>query len=262
MPAFDAFAPTYDRDFTHSPIAWGLRQRAQTRLELYFNHSQTILELGCGTGEDAASLAMRGVNVIATDASPAMLEVARAKANGLPIQFATLDLTNLPDTEFLGQVDGVLANFGVLNVLAEWETLAAWLAARVRAGGVVAFAVMSPYCVWELLWHGLHGDFATATRRWRHAAHFQASADSPPILIYYPRPRRLIADFSPYFTPVHLAPLGIALPPSDVYGVIEKRPRLLQRLTALDETLSAYPLLAPLADHYWIELQRTDVPAP
>ncbi|MFN8447318.1 MAG: hypothetical protein U0521_01635 [Anaerolineae bacterium] len=46
------------------------------------------------------------------------------------------------------------------------------------------------------------------------------------------------------------------MPPSDAYGVVEHRPRLLRTLTALDTRLSHISPLALCADHYWIEFER------
>ena len=46
-----------------------------------FAPGQHMLELGCGTGEDAVWLAQHGLTVTATDASSAMLEQTRRKAD-------------------------------------------------------------------------------------------------------------------------------------------------------------------------------------
>lgn len=250
MPAaFDALAPTYDQDFTASPIARALRARVHTRLSQHFAPVAHVLELGCGTGEDALYLAQRGVRVTATDASPAMRDAARAKTASTPlVSVEPLDLAQLPSdyTKF----DGVFANFGVLNCLADWQPLAAWLANRLPARGIAAFAVMSPLCLWEVGWHGAHGDFRTAFRRQRRGTIFGA------LPIHYPSIRRLTAEFAPHFRQVHVEPLGLFLPPSDVYAVIERRPRLLRALTALDQRFSHVSPLALFADHYWIEFER------
>src|SRR5688572_251600 len=49
------------------------------RLAASFAPGQHVLELGCGTGEDAIWLAQRGVHVTATDVSHAMLAETRRK---------------------------------------------------------------------------------------------------------------------------------------------------------------------------------------
>jgi SAM-dependent methyltransferase len=256
--AFDALARTYDAAFTETKTARWLRGRVHARLNRHFKAGAQVLELGCGTGEDARHLAAQGVLVMATDASPKMLEIAAMKNAQTPLaSFAPLDLAHLPEDGFPDVYDGAFASFGVLNVLNDWKPLAKWLAKRVRPGGKIGFGVMSPYSIWELLWYGAHGQLKTATRRLRNGAPFKP-ADSEEILIYYPTPRRLRRDFSPYFKPIHIEGLALALPPSEVFGVIEKRPRLHSMLTSIDNRLSRVKVFAALADHYWIEFERTD----
>lgn len=251
--AFDALAPEYDSHFTHSPTARLLRGRVQARMACLWTRGQRLLELGCGTGEDAAFLTARGIHVTATDASPAMLDAARRKNAATPadlLTFLPLDLHHLPDAPpFDAPFEGVLANFGVLNVVADYQALAAWLAPRVTPGGTLAFGVMPPWCAWEIVWHAAHGDRRTAARRLRGQAMFNA------LTIYYPRPRALIRAFAPHFQPLRVMPVGLFLPPSEIYPAIEKRPRLWRLLAAL-ERRAAFSPLAPLADHYWIELKR------
>jgi hypothetical protein len=76
------------------------------------------------------------------------------------------------------------------------------------------------------------------------------------ITVKYPTIRRLTRDFAPYFRKVYVQPLGLFLPPSDVFGAIEKRPRLLNLLMGLERRFVKYGWLAALADHYWIEFER------
>ncbi|HUN08905.1 MAG TPA: class I SAM-dependent methyltransferase [Aggregatilineales bacterium] len=258
--AFDALAPSYDTDFTSSPIARYLREQVHDRLLQHFRAGDHVLELGCGTGEDARFLAQQGVRVTATDSSEAMLAAARAKLAGNPlVHIAHLDMKKLPASSFrlpaTNHYAGAFANFGAVNCLNEWRTLAAWLSERIRPGGIVGLGVMSLWCLWEPLWHGLHGNLATATRRWkRQGATFNTNGS--PITIHYPTIRRLQRDFSEWFTCTAVRPLGVFLPPSDVYGAIEKRPRLLGILMGLEQHFGHWTVLAPFADHYWIEFKR------
>ncbi|NWG15924.1 MAG: class I SAM-dependent methyltransferase [Chloroflexi bacterium] len=291
--AFDHLASDYDETFTHTPIGRYLRGRVHRRLARLFRAGDRVLELGCGTGEDALWLAGRGVSILATDASQAMLDITQAKVAGSPlVRVARLDLRLLPlpppsnplpvyakgrnvlpllTGEAGRGFDGVFANFGPLNGLDDWRPLAAWLAARVKPGGAVAFAVMSPLCMWEMIWHGAHGDLKTALRRWRRDTRFQPLPPSPytekgnggekesgskAMLVRYPTIRRLTRDFAPHFRRIHIEPLGLFLPPSDVFGAVEKRPRLFKMLMRLEERFGRWGHLALLADHYWIEFRR------
>jgi SAM-dependent methyltransferase len=252
--AFDRLAATYDEDFTATPIAAYLRGVAQQRLAQLVQPGARVLELGCGTGEDARAVARMGAHVTATDASAAMLAITAEKTRGLSVTTAHLDL-NAPEASDVGGVfDGVYSNFGALNCALDRGALAAWLAQRIRAGGWAAFAVMGPLCLWELLWHGAHGQFRTATRRWR-PSQFQID-DSPPVTVTCPAPRQLTREFAPHFQTVSVRPLGMFVPHTAAYPVVEKRPRLLQRLLTLDKITQDAPLLALFGDHYWVTLRR------
>lgn len=264
--SFDALAPVYDRDFTDTHIGRWLRARVHKRLARHFGAGARVLELGCGTGEDALLLAERGVRVWATDASPAMLTAARAKTAGQPnITIQPLDMGMIPaylsgeaaqpaSLENLPPFDGVFSNFGALNCLPEWDSLAAWLARQVKPGGVAAFGIMSPLCLWEIGWHSLHGDFATAFRRLRHDGSLFRPSNAESMTIHYPTIRQIERAFAPYFSRIHASGLGLFLPPSDVYGVVEKRPRTLAALIALERRFARFG--AALSDHYWIEFRR------
>lgn len=260
--AFDPLSATYDNTFTHTQIGRYLRDQVHARLDRHFRTGNHVLELGCGTGEDALRLAERGIQVTATDVSEGMLASAREKTAGNPlVQVERLDLRTLTPYRPLPhgegeQFDGVFSNFGPMNCLEEWRTLAGWLAARVKMGGIVGLGVMSPLCIWEPLWHGLHGNFKTATRRWRKKTVFHPDGVSEPIIVTYPSISRISNDFAPHFRRVYVQPLGLFLPPSDVFGAIEKRPRLLKTLMGLEKRFGHTSALAMLADHYWIEFQK------
>lgn len=267
--AFDVLAEGYDAAFSQRPIGRFLRGAVQARLAAHFRAGDYVLELGCGTGEDALWLAEGGIRVTATDVSEAMLAVTRAKCAGHAlVEARRLDLAKLRatvyelnhrDTEEDGEQaewDGAFSSFGAMNCLEDWRGVAGWLGERIRPGGIVGLGVMSPLCLWEPVWHGLHGDWQTATRRWRQKALFQGSADRAAITVTYPSIGRLSQDFAPWFERIHIQPLGLFLPPSDVFGMIEKRPRLMRLLMALERRFGQARLLAALADHYWVEFRR------
>ena len=74
---FDSSATTYDSDFTFSEIGKLQRNRVHVFLakNILNQNKLSVLEINCGTGEDALWLAERGCDVIATDASSKMIEV-------------------------------------------------------------------------------------------------------------------------------------------------------------------------------------------
>lgn len=95
-----------------------------------------VLEFGCGSGLLTRYLVDAGFRVLATDASPAMLELARATAPGAEaIERLTLPIDPVPD------VDGVVGIGHPLNYLSSAADIDAALVALARAlrpGGVFA----------------------------------------------------------------------------------------------------------------------------
>src|SRR5258708_17175711 len=118
--AFDHIGARYDVEFTNTDLSRWFRRRVWDRLGLLFKSGEHVIELGCGTGEDAIWLAKRGVHVLAGDGSPAMLaETARkAKAENLDSMIETrlLDLTDTANwTLDANAFDGAYSNYGPFN---------------------------------------------------------------------------------------------------------------------------------------------------
>jgi SAM-dependent methyltransferase len=251
--AFDTLAPSYDKEFTHTAIGQILRNRVHNRLLYHFKAGDSLLEMGCGTGEDALFLAEKGLQITATDASEKMLHITREKTKHLPnLTVSQLNLAQLPSPngEGLGvRYKGAFSNFGALNCLSDWKPLAAWLSERIQKGGIIGLGIMSPYCLWEFAWHALHWKWEIALRRLR-GSEFEG------IRITYPTVQRITEDFSPYFRRLHLMPLGLFLPTSALFDVVQKRPKLMKTLVSLENRFGNIPQLAMLADHYWIEFER------
>jgi 2-polyprenyl-3-methyl-5-hydroxy-6-metoxy-1,4-benzoquinol methylase len=257
--AFDHVAPAYDAEATYLEISRWIRALVWERLAELFSAGDHVLEIGCGTGEDAIWLARRGVSVTASDASAAMLDEARRKAEQAGVSdliafrqldLATVETWNLPAATF----DGAISNYGPLNCIGDWTALGRTLAGAVRPGGRLGLAVMGPFCAWETVWHALHGDLRTATRRWRGRT--TASIGGVSFPVYYPTPARLARELGPAFQRRRLSGLGVWLPPSDLYAALGKRSRLARGLLRLEKRTAARWPFPYLGDHYWLEMQR------
>lgn len=281
---FDAMAVHYDARFTDRPLGRRLRAVVWEYLERVFRPGDRVLDLGCGTGEDAVWLARRDIAVTAVDASAAMLAVAREKAEAAGvadrIEFVEMDLNEMQDTgcgmrddsgdrpscrtsfatpslhpTMAHLWDGALADFGALNCIEDRRTLASVLARWVRPGGYVVLVPMGPLCLWEVGWHLLHGRVRMAFRRFRSVASARLGGGTT-VRVWYPSLRRLRAEFGPYFRPVQTVGLGILLPPTDLSHWVERRPRLLERLEQWERRIRHLPLAARLGDHYLMVLVR------
>ena len=263
--AFDELAAGYDAAFTESAIGKTLRALVWSRLEQTFAAPKRVLELGCGTGEDALRLARRGVEVVAVDASPQMIQVARQKARAANstnsgagkaarVEFHCLPMEHLAPTLDGQTFDGVLSNFGAINCVSNLPALVADVAGRLRPGAPLVWVVMGRHVPWEWLWYLLQGSWAKAWRRLDRGGVSWRGID-----IVYPSPAELTAILRPHFSVRRIAPLGVALPPSYAGAWLERHPRLLKALTRLEHGAQSWRALASVSDHYIVEANRLPV---
>jgi SAM-dependent methyltransferase len=258
---FDGMAADYDRSFTASSIGQRLRAAVWRRLDATFAPGERVLELNCGTGEDAVHLGRRGVRVLATDASPAMLAVARAKVAhaGLAerIEVAPMAIEDLATHRPARAFDGVLSNFGGLNCVADLPAVARGLAAMTRPGARALLCVMGPAVPWEWGWYLAHGEPGKAIRRMR-----PGGVQWHGLTVRYPSIRRVSRAFAPYFVRRRVAAVGALVPPSFAEPWAARHPQLLAALDRAERrTESAWPL-PWLADHFLIELERSAARVP
>ena len=145
-PAFDAAARSYDADFTETGTGKLQRELVHAYLaKTVLNGSELkILELNCGTGEDAIWMAGKGAQVLATDLSGEMVRlgkdkwdsfrkntevrsshgqaVSEASPEGSPsgtVEFRQMDLRQAMELDT--QFDLVFSNFGGLNCISPQE---------------------------------------------------------------------------------------------------------------------------------------------
>src|SRR5690242_13510086 len=93
---FDIAALTYDRESMTNPMMRWLRARSLSVLNRNFGPGDRVLEIGCGTGDEAIALALRGVQVLATDASAGMVETTNRKARWVGLAPETLSAQVVP----------------------------------------------------------------------------------------------------------------------------------------------------------------------
>lgn len=253
-PAFDSLADAYDASFTATTIGATMRSAVWVRCAARFRAGSHVLEMNCGTGEDALWLVRRGVRVVATDVSSAMLNVARAKVaaattEGLARfrQLAWEDLETFDE----GPFDGMLSNFGGLNCVKELRGPARALASKLRPGALAILCVMGPAVPWEWAWFLAQGKPASAFRRLR-----RGGAEWQGIAVRYPSIGRVRRAFAPEFRMLRVSALGALVPPPYTENWIVRHPRLLTALNNIERRFETVWPLPPLADHYVMELER------
>jgi demethylmenaquinone methyltransferase/2-methoxy-6-polyprenyl-1,4-benzoquinol methylase len=136
---FGALAPRYD--LINDLQSLGLHRRWKKRLARMaeVKPGQKALDLCCGTGDIAFALHTAGAEVVGLDFSPAMLAVARQRAQKLPVQaqprsleFRSGDVMRIPYDS--ASFDIVSIGYGLRN-LESWERGLEEMARVARPGG-------------------------------------------------------------------------------------------------------------------------------
>ena len=211
--AFDRLAADYDEVFTESQIGRAQREAVWRTLANTFHAGDRILELNCGTGEDALFLGRRGVCVLACDASAEMVAVGKRRlltqAPQVPIEFHELSTERIAD---LGprNFDGVLSNFSGLNCVADLHATAAELSNLVRPGAPLLLCLSARYCLVEIFYFLCRGNPEKAFRRCK--GYSAARIGGLELGVHYPTVRQLRAAFSPHFRLVSYSGVGVAVP--------------------------------------------------
>lgn len=238
---FDRLAPRYDELWTATPVGRAQRDQTWRRIDPLFRKGERILDIGCGTGEDALHFTARGVTVYATDASPAMVEVARSRG-------VTATIRSARELAAIGGVfDGAISNFGALNCIEDLPEVAESLAAVVRPGGRLAICLIGRFCAWEVLYYALHLNFRKAVRRWKGHASASSVTD-----VYYPTVGQFRAAFAPHFELQRWTGIGLLVPPS----YIKPPASIVRALNAADHFVTSLALLRAMADHRLFLLVR------
>jgi ubiquinone/menaquinone biosynthesis C-methylase UbiE len=257
--AFDRMADTYDVTFTASSIGRAQRNVVWNSLKRAFRPGQRVLDLNCGTGEDALFLAKRGVSVLGCDASARMIEVAeRRKALEAPtasLQFRLLKNEDVDTLSPNASFDGMLSNFSGLNCVADPSQVARKLTRLLKPGAVALICISTRVCLWEIAWYGPRGNFAKAFRRLRGSALAQLNEITMPV--WYPTIASLRKSIAPWFRLRSTRAVGLFVPPSYVESWARKHATVLASLEAMDRVFSAWPVLRSVGDHVLLEFERT-----
>ena len=239
---FDRMAPRYDEVWTNTQAGRLQRDAVWSQIDPLIQRGDRILDLGCGTGEDALHLAELGGQVMGVDASPEMVRVARQRgtsARVLPIEGIH---------SFAVAFDLVLSNFGALNCIRDLSTLCPTLARLVRPGGYLAVCLMNRFCLWESAYYAFRGQFRKVARRW------SGETASAGLRVYYPSGTQVRTALSPDFSLIADVGVGVFVPPSFV-GAMPSR--LLNTLACWDARVGASRIGRAIGDHRLFIFRRS-----
>lgn len=255
---FDIAAPVYDQTFTHTVIGKLQRDLVYRNVMYHLNPDtvREILEINCGTGEDAVWLSRQGYRVTATDISEQMINTAQQKDPSGEIVFQQADinvlLTIFPDQSF----EMIFSDFGGLNCLSQTELTAFFENANqlLTANGQLLLVIMPKNTLWEHAYFLAKGKWRSAFRRLQPKV--TANLDGESVVTYYYNPKDIQQMAQPYFTVTRVRPVGFFIPPSYLEPFLKNKKYLTAILEFLENTIRNIRFLSRYSDHYFIALQK------
>lgn len=262
--AFDQAAQNYDPLYQSNPVMAWLRRESLDVLQATFPPASQLLEIGCGTGDEALALGRAGHKVVATDISAAMIEIAQAKT--IPgagrVTWRVLPAGQLADlvsdygTSFF---DGAYASFGALNCEPDLMQTITNLTDLLRPGAPLVCSVMNRWCIWEIGWGLLHLRPSQAFRRLQ-IGWIEAGLASPEgrlaVPTRYYSPRGFAHQFEPRFRLEQVRGLPVLLPPPYLGHLLDRYPAVFSRLEGIERRLrDRYPFYS-MGDHTLLIMVR------
>jgi len=257
--AFDGVASEYDRSNRDNSTLCEMRSRTLAAIAAHAPAGSSLLDLGCGPGGDAETLARAGYRVIAIDWSPAMVDqtrqrIARARLEDRVEvhQIGIHELDRLPPSS----CDAAYSSFGPLNCVPNLAVAARLIADRVRPGGVLVASVIGRVCPWEIALYASRRDWTRL--RVRFAAEFvPVPLNGGTVWTrYYSAGEFARAFAGAGFTRVSLRALGLFTPPPYMQAFAERHPALVGGLRRLEDCLGGWPGIRAWGDHFLMVLRK------
>jgi SAM-dependent methyltransferase len=262
---FDAAADRFDADELGNRVIAHTRRRIQRQFEAAFAPAARLLEIGAGTGTEAARLVSeRGCRIALTDVSPRLLERAAAKVaatrndavigvHRMPAR-AVHDLTAVYG---FASFDGAYSSHGPLNCEASLDPVARGLAALVRPGGALVLSVINRWCPVEVAWFAWHRQWREAARRWRGPVLATAyPGGAKDVMTWYYSRSDIERAFSADFRVEYVEALPLLWPPTYLDFLVTRFEATFRALEPVELWAARQPVLRGLGDHVLMRLRR------
>ena len=253
---FSLYAGVYDREFSMHPQVQRLRGRIYREALATWQAGAMVLDLGCGTGEDALYLRRHGIEVTAADPSAGMIKELRTKiaAENVPMRFIQLNaeqLGELPENSF----EGIFSNFGALNCSGNLPSIFDECERILQDDGILMICLLNPHALWETAAFIARGHFRAAFRRW-HKRSVKVPIGERSVPVWYYSTSHVLRIARAKFEVRKITGLNIFSPPPSSFRFHEKHPHLVRLLEAADQRIQSLPLVSRLGDHVLLSLQR------
>lgn len=257
--AFDEVAAGYDGPLGNNTLVQAVRARTLAAVTRSVAPGAALLDLGCGTGLDAATLGRQGYRVTAIDWSANMVRQTRERAgragtNGMVAvyQVGIHELERLPADTF----DGAYSDLGALNCVPDLGSAAVSIAARLHPGGVLIASVIGRVCPWELAIFARKREWRRAAARWSREP-VAVPLDGRTVWTRYYSPSEFFSAFAAAgFGLRSLRTLGLLVPPPYAVAFADRHPRLVARLQVIEDWIAGWPGARAWGDHFLVVMER------
>ncbi len=259
--AFDRSAPEYDEHFTHQAVPILLRELVWRECDKVFPTKGRLLDLGCGTGEDAVYFSQRGLKVTGIDASDQMVKEASRKFRRMRMSKDEAEVSALPLSR-LGELagepwDAALANFGVINCLTETdlERFAVDLHLKLAPGAPFVCVPMGRAHLLTEVDRLRKGQVGRVLERVRTPS-MHVPIQGVEVPVRYWTAKELAGALHPRFVLHRTRAVGMLVPPPHLSNLYRRYRRLFLAAEKLEEKMGHLPLLNELGDHNVLIFKR------
>lgn len=266
VAAFDHIAQNYDTSFTYTAVGMAQRKIVWDYLEKILPNEKSlhILELNCGTGEDAIWLAQYNVQLTATDISEKMIAIATEKVatnhKQQAVQTTRMNIMDMNAALNGKKFDIIFSNFGGLNCLSKQEmktVLQEKIPSILTPNGRIIFVLMTSFCLWETLFFFFKLKWNKAFRRLSKKPLIANLGNNATIKTWYYSPKWIKKNKLNTMKTVAVKPVGFFIPPSYLNNIFTKRPKWFSFLQKAEKKITNKKWLARASDHFLIDLQLT-----
>jgi SAM-dependent methyltransferase len=254
-----AYGPATDSGSGSAYMDWLHTQHLATLREV-FPEGASLLDIGCGTGEEALALVQEGFSVLGIDVSPAMVRQAQTKAAVYGIKrgvsFRTLAAGQLSQLDERGPFQGAYSSLGALNTELNLPTVAEQLHDLLEPDAAFVATVMSRRCLYETLRNLLRGKPGQTRKRPTNWEESRAGAGGVRAPVRHYAPDDFAAIFAPHFTPEATYAFPLWLPPLHMQDTYNTQPEDFGWLKTWDRRMRGWPGFRAWGDHFTMVLRH------
>lgn len=259
--AFDSASEEYDFTISQNWINRMVRKRSLAVLLKYVDNRSSLLEIGCGTGEEAIKIAPQVKRIIATDISTKMIELVKLKIKAKNLEDKILPLhipaSRISEVEYLlsgNKLDLAYSFNGALNCEPDLEGFASSLSKLIKPSGYLICSIRNSVCASEMLAHLVAMQFDKCTPRKKQP--IMVSVGGKDIPAFYYTPNEFARFFKPWFSLHKLIALPAIIPPAYLNEYFLKFGMLVNILERLDALFAVAPLFNLLGDQTLFVFQK------